>query len=75
MNVYVSAIMKLQRLFFVGFVSFVLFACAKEKEVMVQAPDPAKRVHTQEELKKTGRSEVGPALEQVDPAVESSRKP
>lgn len=28
-----------------------------------------KRVHTQEELKKTGESETGPALEKVDPSV------
>jgi hypothetical protein len=42
---------------------------------MVQAPDPATRVHTQDELKKTGRSDVAPALEQVDPAVQTSRKP
>lgn len=42
---------------------------------MVQVPDPARSVHTQEELKKTGRSEVGPALEQVDPAVQTSRRP
>jgi outer membrane murein-binding lipoprotein Lpp len=34
--------------------------------------DPAKRVHTQEELRKTGQSETGPALEKVDPAVQTS---
>jgi outer membrane biogenesis lipoprotein LolB len=34
--------------------------------------DPTKRVHTQEELRKTGESETGPALEKVDPAVRTS---
>jgi len=34
--------------------------------------DPTKRVHTQEELRKTGQSETGPALEKVDPAVRTS---
>ena len=28
-----------------------------------------KRTHTREELKKTGESETGPALEKVDPSV------
>ena len=32
-----------------------------------------KRVHTQAELQKTGRSETGDALQEVDPAVTISR--
>ena len=67
--------MKTQHFFFLTVTGFALFGCAKDKEVMVQVPDPAKRVHTQEELKKTGRSEAGPALEQVDPAVQTSHTP
>jgi hypothetical protein len=31
-----------------------------------------KRVHTQQELKKTGESETGEALEKVDPSVRTS---
>jgi len=66
--------MKLRYLFLVAIASALIPGCAKEKEVMVQAPDPAKRGHTQEELRKTGRTETGPALEQVDPAVQSSSR-
>ena len=32
-----------------------------------------KRVHTQEELRKTGQSETGPALEKTDAAVRVTR--
>jgi hypothetical protein len=34
--------------------------------------DPTKRVHTQEELRKSGESEPGNALEKTDPAVRMS---
>ena len=34
--------------------------------------EPGKRVHTQEDLRKTGRSETGEALQQVDPSVQTS---
>ena len=34
-----------------------------------------KRVYTQEDLRKTGQTETGPALEQVDPSVTTSRHP
>ena len=37
-----------------------------------QTDQTKKRVHTQEELKKSGQSEVGPALEKTDPAVRIS---
>jgi outer membrane biogenesis lipoprotein LolB len=53
--------------------SMGLSGCANpnKKETMVQSPDTTnKRVHTQEELQKTGQSETGPALEKVDPAVQ-----
>jgi hypothetical protein len=38
-----------------------------------QTDQTRKRLHTQEELKKSGQSEVGPALEKTDPAVRISR--
>ncbi len=34
-----------------------------------QVDQTEKRVHTQEELKKSGQSETGPALEKTDPAI------
>lgn len=37
-----------------------------------QTDQTKKRVHTQEELKKSGQSETGPALEKTDPAVRIS---
>ena len=33
-----------------------------------------KRVHTQEELRKSGESQTGPALEKTDPAITTSRR-
>ena len=67
--------MKIQYFFFVVIASFTLVGCAKEKEIMVQSTDPQKRVHTQDELRKTGETETGPALEKVDPAVQVSHRP
>ena len=68
--------MKIQYFFFIAIVSLGLFGCAKEKEIMVQSADQTeKRVHTQEELKKTGETETGAALEKVDPAVQTSHRP
>jgi hypothetical protein len=51
--------------------TFALSGCANnKKEVMVQSSDTTeKRVHTQEELRKTGQTETGAALEKVDPSV------
>jgi outer membrane biogenesis lipoprotein LolB len=59
----------------VALASFILSGCtaATETTTTTQSQtDPAKRVHTQEELRKTGQTETGPALEKVDPAVQSS---
>jgi outer membrane biogenesis lipoprotein LolB len=69
--------MKIQYFAFVAIVSFVLSGCAKDKETMVQSStdQTQKRVHTQEELRKTGQSETGAALEKVDPAVRTSGRP
>ena len=69
--------MKIQYFALVAVASFVLPGCAKDKETMVQSPtdQTKKRVHTQEELLKTGQSETGAALEKVDPAVRTSGRP
>ena len=65
--------MKIQYFFAVALISFVLSGCAKDRETMVQTTDQTqKRVHTQEELQKTGESETGAALKKVDPAVQVS---
>ena len=68
-----SKMMKIQYLFAIAVISLVLSGCAKDKETMVQTTDQTTtRVHTQEELRKTGQSETGAALEKVDPAVQTS---
>jgi outer membrane biogenesis lipoprotein LolB len=69
--------MKIQHFFLVAIAGFVLSGCASEKETMTQSTtdQTEKRVHTQEELRKTGESQTGPALEKVDPAVQMSRHP
>jgi hypothetical protein len=68
--------MKIRYFAFVAAASFMLPGCAKDKETMVQSSttdQTKKRVHTQEELLKTGHTETGAALEKVDPAVNTSR--
>jgi hypothetical protein len=53
--------------------SLFFSGCATDKTETAQTQtDPSKRVHTQEELKKSGQSETGPALEKTDPAVRMS---
>lgn len=67
-------LMKIQYFFVVALVSFVLSGCSRDRETMVQTTDQTqKRVHTQEELKKTGESETGAALEKTDAAVRTTR--
>ena len=69
--------MKIQYILVVALGSFVLSGCAKDKEMMVQSStdQTQKRVHTQEELKKTGETQTGPALEKTDAAVRTSGRP
>ena len=68
--------MKIQYFFLVAVAGFALSSCAHQKETMVTTTDQTeKRVHTQEELKKTGESQTGPALEKTDAAVQTSRRP
>ena len=54
--------------------SSLLSGCASPKESVTQSTvdQTLKRVHTQEALKKTGEAQTGPALEKVDPAVQTS---
>ncbi len=67
---------KTKYLAFIAAGSLAFSGCANKKESVVEKPDPTvKRVHTQEQLKKTGSTQPGPALEKVDPAVQSSRQP
>jgi outer membrane biogenesis lipoprotein LolB len=53
----------------------LLSACAASKESVVTTTDQTQtRVHTQEELKKTGETQVAPALEKTDAAIQSSHR-
>jgi hypothetical protein len=53
--------------------SFGFAGCAADTATtQTQADQTTKRVHTQEELRKTGETETGPALEKVDPSVNVS---
>jgi outer membrane biogenesis lipoprotein LolB len=54
---------------------FVLAGCATPTTTTTTAAETdqtKKRVHTREELRKTGESETGAALEKVDPSIRSS---
>jgi hypothetical protein len=56
--------------------TLMLAACATSSTTTTattaEADQTKKRVHTREELRKTGESETGPALEKVDPSVRTS---
>jgi outer membrane biogenesis lipoprotein LolB len=56
--------------------TLMLSACATSSTTTAtttaETDQTKKRVHTREELRKTGESETGPALEKVDPAVRTS---
>ena len=67
----------IQHFFLAAIAGFVLSGCASEKEIMTQSTtdQTETRVHTQEELRKTGETQTGPALEKVDPAVQTSHRP
>lgn len=73
--------MRIQHFFLVAIACFVLSGCANRKESMIESTTESttdqteKRVHTQEELKKTGETQTGPALEKTDAAVQTSRHP
>lgn len=67
-------IMKLQHVFFVAVASLALSGCATETASTTTAETDLtrKRVHTQEEMLKTGESDTGAALEKVDASVRIS---
>jgi outer membrane biogenesis lipoprotein LolB len=54
----------------------ILSGCTTATETttttQAQTDQTTKRVHTQEELRKSGQSETGPALEKTDAAVQTS---
>jgi type IV pilus biogenesis protein CpaD/CtpE len=54
--------------------SSLLSGCASQKESVTETTtdQTEKRVHTQEELRKTGETQTGPALEKADAAVRTS---
>jgi outer membrane biogenesis lipoprotein LolB len=60
----------------VALAGLVLSGCATDTTTTTtttaETDQTKKRVHTQEELKKTGQSETGPALEKADAAVRTS---
>ena len=66
--------MKIPYIFLIVISSVALSGCANQQETVTQstADQTQKRVHTQEELRKTGETQTGPALEKVDPAVQTS---
>jgi hypothetical protein len=66
--------MKIPYISLIASACLVLSGCANQKETMTQSTTDRtqKTVHTQEELRKTGETQTGPALEKVDPAVQVS---
>jgi hypothetical protein len=54
-------------------VAMTLAGCANQSTTS-NAPtrEPGQSTHTQEELQKTGRSQTGDALQEVDPSVQTS---
>jgi len=66
--------MKIPYISLIASASVALSGCANQKETMTQSTtdQTQKRVYTQEELRKTGETQTGPALEKVDPAVQVS---
>ena len=66
--------MKIQHIFVVAVAGCLLLGCASQKEAVTDTTtdQTQKRVHTQEELKKTGETQVGPALEKTDAAIQTS---
>ena len=58
----------------IAFATLMLSGCATDTTTTTtaQTERTTKKVHTQEELRKTGESETGPALEKVDPSVRTS---
>ena len=67
--------MKIQYWFLVVVAGLLFSSCAHQKETIVTTTDQTQtRVHTQEELKKTGETQPGPALEKTDAAIQTSHR-
>jgi outer membrane biogenesis lipoprotein LolB len=66
--------MKIQYWFLVGVACALFLGCASSKETVTESTtdQTQKRVHTQEELKKSGETQLGPALEKTDPAIQTT---
>jgi outer membrane biogenesis lipoprotein LolB len=66
--------MKIQYWFLVVVACALFSGCASQKETVTESTtdQTQKRVHTQEELKKTGETQPGPALEKTDAAISTS---
>jgi hypothetical protein len=62
---------------FLALAAALLSSCASSSTTTSTQPSNSTRktVHTQEELRKTGQSETGPALEKVDPSVTTAPGP
>lgn len=68
--------MKIQYWFLVVVACALVSGCASQKETVTESTtdQTQKRVHTQEELKKTGETQPGPALEKTDAAIQTSHR-
>jgi hypothetical protein len=66
--------MKMQHVFLVAIATLALSGCVTETEKvrLAETDQTKKRVHTQEELMKTGESDTGAALEKVDASVRTT---
>jgi hypothetical protein len=75
-GVHVLKMMKIQYVFLVSIVSVVVAGCVTEttrSRPMASTTDQTKkRVHTQEELQKTGQTDTASALQKVDPSIQTS---
>ena len=70
-----SLLMKTRYFFVIAALSALAFAgCASDttETTQTQTDQTTKRVHTQDELRKTGESQTGSALEAVDPSVRTN---
>jgi len=70
-----SLLMKTRYYFVVAALSAVALAgCTSDttETTQTQTDQTTTRVHTQDELRKTGESQTGPALEKVDPSVQTN---
>jgi hypothetical protein len=60
-HVFCATVLAIANLMFLG--------CASETTTTTTTEQTEKRTHTQEDLKKTGQTQAGPALEKTDAAI------